>query len=91
MKVKNPERGGIVVSEQGHDKGCLYVICEVQGEYLLVADGVKRKLENPKKKNAKHVRLLPKNIADEGISFPWDKAFDNRIAHLLKVMSADKS
>ena len=44
MKVKTPERGEIVESVQGRDKGCFYVVCEVRGNSVLVADGVKRKL-----------------------------------------------
>lgn len=89
MKVKTPERGEIVESVQGRDKGCFYVVCEVRGSSVLVADGVKRKLANPKKKNVKHLRLTPRNAAEEGITFPWDKAFDNRVAYMLKNFGAD--
>lgn len=92
MNVKNPERGGIAISVQGRDKGCLYVICEVRGADVFVVDGVKRKLENPKKKNVKHLRLTAENVSGKGIAYPWDKAFDNRVAHLLKEMGrAEKS
>ncbi|MDE6373465.1 MAG: KOW domain-containing RNA-binding protein [Clostridia bacterium] len=82
MKVKIPVRGGIAQSTQGRDGGCLYVITEVHGQFVSVADGKTRTLENPKRKNVKHLRLLPRNISDEGIV--WDKSFDNSIAHLLK-------
>ncbi len=85
MKVKNPEKGGAVVSLQGRDKDKYYVIVEVQGDRVLVADGVKRRLENPKIKNVKHLRLLPRNISEEGIL--WDKSFDVRVAHYLKALA----
>lgn len=89
MKVKTPVRGEIVESVQGRDKGSLYVVCEVCAECVLVADGVKRKLATPKKKNVKHLRLTPRNVAEEGVTFPWDGAFDNRVAHILKNIAAD--
>ena len=85
----------IVESVQGRDKGCLYVICEVLGGgFISVADGKRRTLLTPKKKNIKHVRLTNRNIADGGINEPWDKAFDNRVAYFLKTLKesqADKS
>ena len=93
MNIKTPEKGMIVESLQGHDKGCLYAVTEVLGEgFILVADGKKKTVASPKKKNVKHVRLMPRNIAEDGISFPPDKAFDNRVAYFLKTLSqADKS
>ncbi len=89
MKIKTPERGEIVESVQGKDKGNYYVVCEVRFNCVLVADGIKRKLANPKKKNVKHLRLTPRNIAEEGVTFPWDGAFDNRVAYILKNIAAD--
>ncbi len=85
MKVKMPEKGEAVISLQGRDKDKYYIIVEVQGDRVLVADGVKRKLNSPKIKNVKHLRLLPRNISEEGIK--WDKSFDVRVAHYLKVLA----
>ena len=85
MKVQMPEKGEAVISLQGRDKGKYYVVVEVQGDRVLVADGVKRKLNNPKIKNVKHLRLLPRNVSEEGIV--WDKSFDVRAAHYLKALA----
>ena len=85
MKVKIPEKGEAVISLQGRDKGKYYVVAEVRGDRVLVVDGEKRKLENPKIKNVKHLRLLPRNVSEEGI--PWDKSFDVRVAHYLKTLA----
>lgn len=85
MKVKIPEEGGVVQSLQGRDKGRYYVIVEVLGDKVAVADGVKRKRENPKIKNVKHLRLLPRNALKEGIA--RDKSFDVRAAHFLKAFA----
>ena len=95
MKIKTPEKGMIAESVRGRDKGSLYAIIEVLGDgFVLAADGNRRTLESPKKKNIKHLRLTPQKIADGGITAPWDKAFDNRVACYLKTLKsgqADKS
>ena len=60
MKVQNPVIGGVAQSVAGRDKGRLYLIVGAEGEKLLLADGKYRQVSNPKVKNKKHVRLLPK-------------------------------
>ena len=52
------ERGAIVRSAAGRDQGTLFLVLAVEGEYLLLADGKKRKVEAPKRKKRKHVCLL---------------------------------
>ena len=92
MKVKAPEKGMIVESLQGRDKGCLYAVSEVlAGGKVAVVDGKKRTLASPKIKNIKHLRLTAGNIAQSGIAAPWDKAFDNRVAHLLKTLKEQRA
>lgn len=59
MKVKTPEAGGVAESISGRDAGRLYIILAAEGDRLLVSDGKYRSCFSPKKKNAKHVRLLP--------------------------------
>lgn len=85
MKIKIPEEGAIVQSLQGRDKGAYFAIAEVRGDRVLIVDGVKRTLKNPKIKNLKHLRLLPRNISEEGIV--RDKSFDVRVARYLKELS----
>ena len=48
----------IVRSRAGRDKGKLFVVLGVEGEYLLLADGRTRKLESPKRKKTRHVRFV---------------------------------
>ncbi|MDE5766248.1 MAG: KOW domain-containing RNA-binding protein [Clostridia bacterium] len=89
MKVKVPQTGGVVRSVRGRDDGRYYVIAEVlSGGFVLVVDGKTRTLENPKKKNAKHLRLLPYNLSEAGIV--RDKSFDVSTARYLKEL-AEKS
>ncbi len=48
------ERGQIVVSRAGHDKGSLYCVMDTDGDFLLLADGKTRKVDRPKRKRRKH-------------------------------------
>ena len=40
----------------GHDKGKLYVILAVDGEYVYLADGKNRRADRPKKKKIRHIQ-----------------------------------
>ena len=48
-------RSDIVKSAAGRDKGKIFFVLNVEGEFLLLADGRNRKLEQPKRKKRKHV------------------------------------
>ena len=48
-------RSDIVKSAAGRDKGKIFFVLDVEGEFLLLADGKSRKLEQPKRKKRKHV------------------------------------
>ena len=48
-------RSDIVKATAGRDKGKLFFVLAVEGEYLLLADGKTRRLERPKRKKRKHV------------------------------------
>jgi ribosomal protein L14E/L6E/L27E len=59
VKPSVHELGRVVISKQGHDKGKAFLVVGLIDEkYVLIADGESRKLEKPKKKQAKH--LIPK-------------------------------
>lgn len=67
--------GQVVYSKSGHDQGDVQMICAIEGEYLLLADGRRRKLEKPKRKKEEACSayfLCRKGcgceIADRGIS-----------------------
>ena len=55
-------KSNIVRSDAGRDKGKLFVVLAVEGEYLLLADGKGRKVESPKRKKRRHVLFV---AADE--------------------------
>jgi large subunit ribosomal protein L14e len=50
--------GRAVNSTAGRDKGKIYIAVDVLKEgYLMLVDGDKRKIENPKKKKMKHLKI----------------------------------
>ena len=51
-------KSDIVRSDAGRDKGKLFAVLAVEGEYLLLADGKERKAESPKRKKRRHARLV---------------------------------
>ncbi|MDR5693941.1 MAG: KOW domain-containing RNA-binding protein [Armatimonadota bacterium] len=51
--------GSIVVSRAGRDEGEHYLVIGTLGEgMVLLADGDRRPVDRPKKKNIKHVRVV---------------------------------
>ena len=51
-------QSNIVRSDAGRDKGKLFIVLAVEGEYLLLADGKSRKVESPKRKKRRHVLFV---------------------------------
>lgn len=49
--------GMIVRSAAGRDKGKFMVIVSIEGDFAYIADGRERKLDKPKKKRLKHIRV----------------------------------
>ena len=71
--------GQIICSMAGHDKGQFYIIIGVENEYVFLVDGKYKLLNQPKKKNKKHIQY----VAD--VSKQWtDKPNDLLIKRILK-------
>ena len=47
-------------SLSGHDKNQYYLVVKKEAEFLFLVNGINRTLENPKKKNEKHVQIIKK-------------------------------
>lgn len=54
--------GMFAVSRAGHDKGRMYLVLKEEGDYVYLADGRIRTVENPKKKKRKHVQPVKTGI-----------------------------
>ena len=55
MKI---QKSDIVCSTAGRDEGSHFFVIKVEGDFVHVADGKGRKLEKPKRKKHRHVRLV---------------------------------
>ena len=51
-------KSDIIESLAGRDKGKYFYVIDVEENFVLIADGKGRKLENPKRKKLKHVRRV---------------------------------
>lgn len=59
------ETGSVVISTAGRDQGRTFVVVEsVDDAYVLIADGSTHKMEKPKKKKRKHLKLSPVLLPD---------------------------
>lgn len=55
--------GQIVISQAGRDKGrFMIVVGIINSDFVYVTDGSLRKIENPKKKNVKHLKITNKSV-----------------------------
>jgi len=68
--------GCLAVSLAGKDAGKICLILREEENHLFIADGRGRRVETPKKKNRKHVRLIT-GEQGEPIRFP-EKTLTNR-------------
>lgn len=60
--------GMLVESRAGHDKGELYIVTDMDDEFVYVCDGKIRTVDRPKKKKEKHVAKksgVPEIIAEK--------------------------
>ena len=51
--------GHIVISLAGRDKGRPFYVLKTEENFVYLSDGSLRKIESPKKKKRKHVRVIP--------------------------------
>jgi ribosomal protein L14E/L6E/L27E len=64
------EVGMVVKSAAGRDKGLFMAVISAEGGFARVADGRLRKIEKPKKKNIKHLKVTktlidPKDLTNK--------------------------
>ena len=51
-------KSDVVISTAGRDKDRLFYVVDTKENFVLIADGKRRKIENPKRKKLKHVRKV---------------------------------
>lgn len=79
---------GMAVSLAGRDKGEFFFVLEKTERTVLLADGKRRTLEHPKRKNLRHVKFLP----DGGFAAVSGKISDRPVnAELRRAMAEYKA
>lgn len=82
--------GFMAHSLAGHDKNKVYVIVKEDNEYVWLADGIFRKLENPKKKRKKHIQVIKRYKSDEIVNSFENKSVTNEmIKRMIKLYCKD--
>ncbi len=61
------EAGSVVKSLAGKDKDSYFCVVELIDNYCFLRDGKIHKLENPKRKNIKHVQNTPYKLQSEAL------------------------
>ncbi len=87
MKVKEPQIGGICQSLRGRDKNRYYLIKSINADgTVMLVDGNFKRLSSPKRKNVKHLSLLPDKsqaIAEKLVQ--GKQVFDTEVFSALKA------
>ena len=84
--------GQVVFSKSGHDKGDALLVVAVEGAYVYLADGKRRKLEKPKRKKVIHIQ--PTNYVEETVAKKLTEGsylLDAEIAKVLKAFCEKES
>ena len=79
-------KSNIVKAIAGRDKGKLFFVLAIEGEYLFLADGKTRKVENPKRKKHKHVQFVMENDQRAGKKIRSDEKITN--SELRRTLAA---
>jgi ribosomal protein L14E/L6E/L27E len=83
--------GCIVRSKAGRDVGKCYVIIDIHNEYVYLVDGNIRTLDNPKKKNRKHIDRI--GCVNQSLKEAIDKKYikNEEIKRAIKLLQIDIS
>ena len=73
--------GKIVKSTSGRDKGKYLAVIGEAGEFLVLANGRQRKLDNPKHKKPKHVEILNKEVTESVKRAVQDMTVTNKMLY----------
>ena len=77
--------GRVVLSTQGRDEGRYFIVLEVIDEnFVLMADGLTRKIDHPKKKKIKHLRPKPILVNVDGNTLPNKHLQDSDLRRALE-------
>lgn len=79
--------GMFAISKAGHDKGRMYLVLKEDDDYVYLADGKIRTIDNPKKKKRKHVQPVKAGM-DEALAAKIQNAqtiYNEEIKFAIKI------
>ena len=78
--------GQFVFSKAGHDKGTLYVVTGLEGDFAYLCDGRLKTLDSPKKKRLKHLQPVNRTVGEELLKRLREKSrvYDEEIKYAIK-------
>lgn len=79
--------GQIVRSTAGRDRNCIYVVVDMLPGRVIVADGRRRKISNPKPKNPLH--LCP--VTQQSATAATAQITDDDIRQILRKFQAEQA
>ena len=59
------EKGKVIISLAGRDKGRLLAVMQADGNRVLVCDGKERPIDRPKSKNIRHIGPTDSSLTEE--------------------------
>ena len=62
------ERGRVVISLAGRDKGKLLAVMQEEKNRVLICDGKERPVDRPKSKNIRHVEITQISLSEADIA-----------------------
>lgn len=77
--------GFLCCSLAGHDKGKVYYILKEEADAVWVCDGDVRTLENPKKKNKKHVQVIKADLTEKPFGINSDLLTNELVKRTIKL------
>lgn len=78
------EKGMLVKSKAGHDKGKVYVIFQMDEKYVYLVDGKLKTLAKPKKKKYCHVQVIQRK-------YDITEADDTAVKRILKMYNREEA
>ena len=83
--------GCLVRSKAGRDAGKCYVIIDTHNEYVYLVDGNIRTIDNPKRKNSKHIDKIA--YIDQALIEAIDKKYirNEEIKRAIKLLQIEIS
>ena len=76
-------KGSVIIAAAGRDSGAQFVVVDTDGCFCYIANGKSRKLDKPKRKNIKHIRITDSMNDLNDIT-------DKKLRRLLKNTAEDE-